>query len=455
MQQQQRLNNPPTRCAQALGFVQRHLRVKTLVFSKGCIDTSFAVKTATRVCEAMASLVDSSAHLSARLKEVGLTQAAVDLIAQAGVDSLSRLAFTVGQPGQPISNVDVEAFLHTALGRIPTLAECSGLKRATFEAHTFLVASLRQQVERSDETAPRKIAYAERTSRMNTLRAELTGISIQGELEPSHRLLDRACAMHEQNAVRYFEPCTCVSRVFEVQGGTKTKELTLEKGSLVVKTNDDKLQSATDTELKLHYAFVRRAISLQFAKIMSFAEHNIWEQFLFDAVHRDAPPGYAKPGISQVLQCDRAAFSRLATLNTPVRQNEDGTYPFGIALLQLRQDPSIALYLSPLAKPQQVQATASTRPAPYNYERPAASKGASKGKGKGRKGKNSPPLPLELRGKYHRTSTGDPICFAFNTAPGCSNTQTKPGEKCPKGYHVCMEPKCQRPHSLLEHSRGS
>ncbi len=30
----------------------------------------------------------------------------------------------------------------------------------------------------------------------------------------------------------------------------------------------------------------------------------------------------------------------------------------------------------------------------------------------------------------------------------------KPGERCPKGFHLCMEPKCQKPHSLVQHKAG-
>ena len=66
--------------------------------------------------------------------------------------------------------------------------------------------------------------------------------------------------------------------------------------------------------------------------------------------------------MAQLLQCDKAAFARLGTQVTNVRQREDGTYPFGEALLALRQDPNIALFLMPLVLPQlRVQLTGHTR----------------------------------------------------------------------------------------------
>ncbi len=299
---------------------------------------------------AMASLVDSAAQFDARIREVGLTHAALQGIQAAGVLTLSNLAFAVGQPGQPIATADVTNFLQAALGRVPTLLETNAIKRVAFEAQTYLIATLRQQVEQRDDTEPRKLAYAERTTRMAALQRDLTGVSISGELEPAHILLERVCNMYEQNVVKYFEPASCVSRALEVQGSSKNKEISLERGSLVVKAAEDKLQASADSEIKLHYAFVRRALAFQFGRVMSFDQHNIWETFLFEAIHREPPPGYLRASLSQVLQCDRAAWSRLSSTVANVRQALDGTYPLGEQLLALRTDPNITLYLAPLAK---------------------------------------------------------------------------------------------------------
>jgi hypothetical protein len=87
--------------------------------------------------------------------------------------------------------------------------------------------------------------------------------------------------MFESNNVKYLELATCISRSHEVQGATKSKELTLERGSFILKHSEDRLTSPTNSEIKVHYAMVRRGISFQFAKLMSFAEHAAWETFLF------------------------------------------------------------------------------------------------------------------------------------------------------------------------------
>lgn len=70
---------------------------------------------------------------------------------------------------------------------------------------------------------------------------------------------------------------------------------------------------------------------------------------------------------------------------------------------------------------------------------------------KGERAPRAPAVPQELRGKWHKTPTGDRICFAFNCKSGCSDAIVKPGERCAKGFHVCAKPRCQKAHSLEQH----
>lgn len=152
----------------------------------------------------MTSVIDSTAQFESRLKELGLNVPFIQAVKNHGVSTLSHLAFALGQPGQAIDDTAVDAFIQAALGRAAALNEMASLKRAAFEAQTYLVATLRQNVERNDDQ-PRKIAFAERTTRLNALKAALAGVTIQGELEPAHSLLDRACSIHEQNCLKYLD----------------------------------------------------------------------------------------------------------------------------------------------------------------------------------------------------------------------------------------------------------
>lgn len=56
------------------------------------------------------------------------------------------------------------------------------------------------------------------------------------------------------------------------------------------------------------------------------AEHSQWTTFLY-ALRRDPPPGYPRATIVQLVQCDRAAWSRLGRTIENIRQDGAGNYP--------------------------------------------------------------------------------------------------------------------------------
>ena len=66
-----------------------------------------------------------------------------------------------------------------------------------FEAHTLVIASLRQTVEQKDDGVPRKVPQAERAARMEQLKLTLSGINITGDFEPGHAVLDKGCNMFQ------------------------------------------------------------------------------------------------------------------------------------------------------------------------------------------------------------------------------------------------------------------
>ena len=198
----------------------------------------------------MSLLLDSEAQFASRAKEVGLSAAVVQNLKDAGVNHLSALAFAVGQPGQAISVTDVDTFLQNAMGRAPTLAENTAIRRLAFEAQTLITASLRQIVEARDDGTPKRIGAAERETRMAAIRAELGGLCISDDNEPSHLLLEKACQIGETNTLKYLEPSSCTSRSQEVQGSSKTKELSFEGGSLVIKDKDDRMRILTQKKIQ-------------------------------------------------------------------------------------------------------------------------------------------------------------------------------------------------------------
>ena len=117
-----------------------------------------------------------------------------------------------------------------------------------FEAHTLVIASLRQTVEQKDDGVPRKVPQAERAARMEQLKLTLSGINITGDFEPGHAVLDKGCNMFEQHVVKYIEPGVCITRAAEVLGATKDKRLAFEHG-VVVKDKELEMKTPTTTEI--------------------------------------------------------------------------------------------------------------------------------------------------------------------------------------------------------------
>ena len=81
----------------------------------------------------------------------------------------------------------------------------------------MLVASLKDMAAPSEGASPKKVGVAERNARMDQLRAQLAGVSLTGQLEPSHALLDMAVQQWETRCLKYIGPEKCHSREDEVQ----------------------------------------------------------------------------------------------------------------------------------------------------------------------------------------------------------------------------------------------
>ena len=164
----------------------------------------------------MTSLVDSSAQLTRRCKELGLSDFCCTALEGLGLASLGRLAYAVGSPSESASEAQFQSWFEEHLPSA-TIGDRSIVKRIVIEAQTIVVAELREQVSSSlDSATIRKVPEAERESRMNELRHKLVGLQLEGANEPSHHLLDLCAAQERSGQLTYIEPSKCTSRIHEV-----------------------------------------------------------------------------------------------------------------------------------------------------------------------------------------------------------------------------------------------
>ena len=148
--------------------------------------------------------LDSVASFKARMRDLGLPQAHMDSFEARNVKTFASFAFI--SPYQP-SSQDEKPFtdaLTDILGADPA-DYLPTYRRLFYESHTMAIQDLRLRLDTRDGQEPRKLAMPERMERLGRLKASLTGLTLDAQLEPSHALVDRVVAMAEEQSIYYLE----------------------------------------------------------------------------------------------------------------------------------------------------------------------------------------------------------------------------------------------------------
>ncbi|CAE7873280.1 unnamed protein product, partial [Symbiodinium necroappetens] len=212
----------------------------------------------------------------------------VDHLIGQHVDTLSKLAFVLVPPGRVPEEDAVVALLPSGA----TQGAVAGLKRLLFEAHTLVVSTLKQRVEKTDDVVPASLDSAERDDRLASQKARLGGLTFQGEEEVAHGACDLVFAMAQKNEL--------VALAFDLVG------------------------------------------------ILSYDVANRYHQALIQRLQEAPPPGYSKVSTAQVLRADRAAFLKIAENITSLRRSGTGVLPLDAQLPTILLDPSVTYHLLPL-----------------------------------------------------------------------------------------------------------
>ncbi|CAE7427959.1 unnamed protein product [Symbiodinium sp. CCMP2592] len=414
----------------------------------------------------MTSSVDSAPFFVQRADEISLAKRVVDALKGKGVSTLAQLAFCVGQPGQVLSQTEFDTWSEALLVGI-TVGEKASLRRLILEAQTMLVASLKDLAEPAEHASPKKVGVAERNARMDQLRTQLAGVSLTGQLEPSHALLDMAVQQWESRCLKYIGPEKCHSREDEVQNVKPlTTSLSLEGGKLKVTEAAGVDDRDIEGSLQVLNALRRRGVAYAFARLISWERHEAYVSSLFRYLTKPAQPGYRKVSLRQILRADKLAFSKLSEAGEDIRADASGILPLDAAIGAILHDYDLIVALLPMGDLDGKGKNANGRggrPGPYGDAAPwKGENGKGKGgwnskgfdywtgkgkntwqaKGKSPKGKGSGAgkpewLPEGLR--FHGASAwnhkGNKVCYGFNLGT-CSDAN------CQKGDHTCCIFKC-------------
>ncbi|CAE7225469.1 unnamed protein product [Symbiodinium sp. CCMP2592] len=297
---------------------------------------------------AMTSSVDSAPFFVQRADEISLAKRVVDALKGKGVTTLAQLAFCVGQPGQVLSQTEFDTWSEAMLVGI-TVGEKASLRRLILEAQTMLVASLKDLAEPAEHASPKKVGVAERNARMDQLRTQLAGVSLTGQLEPSHALLDMAVQQWESRCLKYIGPEKCHSREDEVQNVKPlTTSLSLEGGKLKVTEAAGMDDRDIEGSLQVLNALRRRGVAYAFARLISWERHEAYVSSLFRYLTKPAQPGYRKVSLRQILRADKLAFSKLSEAGEDIRADASGTLPLDAAIGAILHDYDLIVALLPM-----------------------------------------------------------------------------------------------------------
>ena len=394
------------------------------------------------------ALVDSEAAFEQRLKEVIPTAAVRGAIVNSGVRTFSGLAFASGTPQNPPTDDTFRAFADGILPAGYDMATYSFFRRLHFEASTLVVAQLKSKVTGDPDEGRQKLPIVEKQARLEEQRRRLTGVEIDGELQPSFQLVDAANNMIETNTVQWIAPSKSTSRDQEVLQGAKNlpSVVQLEQHTLKLAAPDANLEADCGSALQLQWCLQRRALALDQVRLSSWECQSKWISQLLTTMSAQPPPGHGKITLEQLVKAHKQLWTEIARAHAggvvaAVGQNEP---PLDEHVLRLRNDPRVTMYLLPL--PVMGKSAPSAPSGGPNKVQP---KTQPKKKFKASK-KSEKSKPEPLAGMDTVTKDGSNVCWAYNLESGCQATLISGAKppKCAKGLHVCAF--CHKPnHSQL------
>ena len=266
------------------------------------------------------SLIESVAAFNQRCDEILADGSLRTRLTLAGVDTFSKLAFSVGTPQTPPTEAQFDAFSTNIFGAGVSVGQTASLKRLHFESTTLVIASLKERIagDGTEVTSVRKVATAEKRARLEAQAGRLQGLRIEGELSPSHQLVDIANHILETGSIIWVAPSRCTKRDEEVQMAIKERSssVQVENSQLKVAPNNDIQKADMDSDLKLRWCFQRRGVAFDQCRLLSWAVHDKWVSILLNCLSRGSPVGYSAVKTDQLIRADRELWAILAREHT-------------------------------------------------------------------------------------------------------------------------------------------
>ena len=314
----------------------------------------------------------------------------------------------------------------------------------------------------------------DRAARTATLTKRLNGFTVTNQSEPSFGLIDKFANMLQKGTVRYVPWEKCTSRDAEVLDESEDPGLKLTSDGVFAPVERNIADADVSGEFRWDLAQRRRCLAMDIAGLMTYEAGLLWHETMKTCVMAPPPPGFKKVSWAQLLNADKKVFQLVAEKcnNGCKCAPGESVTNFEKAFKEAIFDFSVRMLLQPLQGSSSSSDAAGASSVPSGIEKELKSLkhrlkqsedqlratrrrldnngGGKGGRGKGKFDRNRN-RPQAMEGKARSTANGDPICFAYNLQ-GCN--QAKPGERCPRGWHLCADPRCQttpQPHSMSSH----
>eukprot|EP00435_Cladocopium_sp_Y103_P072472 s116_g40.t1 len=229
--------------------------------------------------------------------DLGLEDAAVKGLTDKGIKIMALFAFSCNfSPGaqdeKPFTDL-----IRKLLKRDPGTLELSCMRRLFNESYAKVASDIKARTEATDETPIRRLAPAERASRLKDQQRRLSGISISGQYEPGDTLIDKCISIYDSDRLQYVERSASVSRGHELlTGSKKDASLSFDSSGALKLSKQQKVDPClTGSEIQVRYFLEKLGVmKYRIALVQKWSD---WEKELRSreaSLHED-------PGVAQVL----------------------------------------------------------------------------------------------------------------------------------------------------------
>ena len=405
--------------------------------------------------QASMSFGDSSAVFEQRAKAIGLSDEVFQLFKGQGLDTMAKFAFACNYSPGASDDKSFKELVEKILARAPSLVEEACMRRLYNESYATVAADIRAQTEQTSEDVQRKLAPADRASRLEEQQKRLTGIVIRGPYEPGDTLVDRCVQMYENDRLQYIPWDVCVSREHELLTSTKKDQRVTVQSSGELKLSSGSKVEPCDTfsEILLRYCLMRRGLAMEQSNLLAYRLHDLWLEKLMMCRLDVVPQGFSKPTFQQLEAADKRLFLLMAEkTRAGIKATAQGrpcdaqfeTCMNSTEVMSLLQPKPVAVRSKDDEQPFKRQ---KTEKPPGNFSEKPFGKG--KGKGKSKQSNQFMRVPSELLslGCVGATPQGHRLCFSYNLRK-CSNPVQN--QRCDKGLHLCAVKGCMKQHPAMD-----